>query len=105
MLDGYDFWLLLLSATLCSLTIYFSCRFIKRIYLSTPVARSNLLPAYSFSIGSMLFGLNNLSWVAMRPITGNQLSIPMLLASLFAAIFATFIVFANACENAFHLTP
>jgi diguanylate cyclase len=99
MLIGYDFWLLLLSATLCSLTIYFSCRFVKRIYLSTPVDRSTLLPAYSFSIGSMLFGLNNLSWVAMRPIASNQLSVPMLLASLFAAIFATFIVFANASEK------
>jgi diguanylate cyclase len=57
------------------------------------------LPIYSFTVGSMLFGLNNLNWVAMSPVASKQLSIPMLLASLFAAIFAVSIVFANASQK------
>lgn len=39
----------------------------------------------------------------MNPVIGNQISVPMILGSLFAAIFATFIVFANAIEKSLPL--
>jgi diguanylate cyclase len=100
MFDGYDFWLILLSVLITSITLYFSCSFITRIYLSTPAQKATLLPTYSVMIGSLLFCLDNLNWVAMQPVvTGAQFSVPMMLGSLFAAMFATFIVFSNASQK------
>jgi diguanylate cyclase len=99
MMDGYDFWLIMLTVLVTSATLYFSCSFITRIYISTSSERATLLPLYSITIGCMLFCMDNLNWIAMNPIVGSQLSIPMMLGSLFAAIFATFNVFANAIER------
>jgi diguanylate cyclase len=99
MLGGYDFWLILLSVLVTSATLYFSCSYITRIYLSTPAVRASLLPLYSITIGCMLFCMDNLNWVAMNPIAGSELSIPMILGSLFAAIFAIFNVFTIASEK------
>ena len=100
MLEGYDFWLILLSLLVTSVTLHLSCSFIKRIYLSTPTEKATLLPIYSVTIGCVLFCVDNLNWVAMQPgINSSQLSVPMMLASLFAALFATFNVFSNAGEK------
>ena len=99
MLAGYDFWLILLSALVTSATLYYSCSFITRLYLAAPADRATLLPLYSMTIGCMLFCMDSLNWVAMNPIVGSQLSIPLLLGSLFAAIFTTFNVFSNASEK------
>ena len=103
MLDGYDFWLMMLSTLVTSVTLFYSCSFITRIYLSTPAQQSTYLPIYSVCIGCILFCIDNLNWVAMNPVIGNQISVPMILGSLFAAIFATFIVFANAIEKSLPL--
>ena len=100
MLEGYDFWLILLSLLATSITLHLSCGFIKRIYLSTPTEKATLLPIYSVTIGCVLFCVDNLNWVAMQPvINSSQFSVPMMLASLFAAMFATFNVFSNAGEK------
>ena len=99
MLEGYDFWLISLSVLVTSATLYYSCSFITRLYLVAPADRSTLLPIYSMTIGCMLFCMDNLNWVAMNPIVGAQISVPMILGSLFAAIFATFNVFSNASEK------
>ena len=99
-LAGYDFWLILFSLLVTSITLQLSCSFIKRIYLSTPTEKATLLPTYSVTIGCILFCVDNLNWVAMQPvINSSQLSVPMMLASLFAALFATFNVFSNAGEK------
>lgn len=100
MLEGYDFWLILLSLLATSITLHLSCGFIKGIYLSTPTEKATLLPIYSVIIGCVLFCVDNLNWVAMQPvINSSQFSVPMMLASLFAAMFATFNVFSNAGEK------
>ena len=99
MLEHYDFWLILLSALVTSTTLFYSRSFISRIYLSTPADRATLMPIYSVTIGCMLFCMDNLNWVAMNPIVGTQLSVPMILGSLFAAIFAVFSVFSNSSEK------
>jgi diguanylate cyclase len=99
MLNGYDFWLIVLSVLVTSTTLYYSCNFVTRIYLSTPAVRTSLLPLYSITIGCMLFCMDNLNWVAMNPIVGSEFSLPMILGSLFAAIFATFNVFLTASEK------
>ena len=99
MLAGFDFWLITLSVLVTSATLHYSCSFITRIYLAAPADRSTLLPIYAITIGCMLFCVDNLNWVAMNPIVGAQFSAPMILGSLFAAIFATFNVFANASEK------
>ncbi len=99
MLEGYDFWLILLSVLVTSATLYYSCNFITRLYLVAPADRSTLLPIYAMTIGCMLFCMDNLNWVAMNPIVGAQFSVPMILGSLFAAIFAVFNVFSNASEK------
>ena len=83
MLEGYDFWLILLSLLASSVTLHLSCSFIKCIYLSTPTEKATLLPIYSITIGCVLFCVDNLNWVAMQPvINSSQLSVPMMLASL-----------------------
>ncbi len=99
MFEGYDFWLIILSVLVTSTTLYYSCNFITRIYLSAPSNKAGLLPIYSISIGCMLFCMDNLNWVAMNPIVGSQFSVPMMFGSLFAAIFATFNVFSSASEK------
>ena len=99
MLEGYDFWLISLSVLVTSATLYYSCSFITRLYFVAPTDRSTLLPIYSMTIGCMLFCMDNLNWVAMNPIVGTQISMPMILGSLFAAIFAVFNVFSNASEK------
>ena len=96
MLEGYDFWLILLSLLATSITLNLSCSFIKHIYLSTPTEKATLLPIYSVTIGCVLFCVDNLNWVAMQPvINSSQFSVPMMLASL----FATFSIFSNAGEK------
>ena len=99
MLEGYDFWLISLSVLVTSATLYYSCSFITRLYVAAPADRSTLLPIYAMTIGCMLFCMDNLNWVAMNPIVGAQFSVPMILGSLFAAIFAVFNVFSNASEK------
>ena len=100
MIEGYDFWLILLSACVSSVALYVSCHFVTRLYHSTPAQRKNLLPVYSITIGCVLFCLNNLNWVAMNPtLSDTSISYPMTFGSLLAAIFVTFIVFSNASEN------
>ena len=99
MLEGYDFWLILLSALVTSTTLFYSCSFVTRLYLAAPADKATLLPLYSITIGCMLFCMDNLNWVAMNPMVGAQFSVPMILGSLFAAIFATFNVFSNASEK------
>ena len=100
MLAGYDFWLILLSWLVTSITLHLSCSFIKCIYLSTPTEKATLLPIYTVTIGCVLFCVNNLHLLAMQAdINSSQLSVPMMLASLFAALFATFNVFSNASEK------
>ena len=99
MLEGYDFWLILLSVLITSTTLFYSCSFITRIYLSATADRAALLQLYSIIIGSMLFCLDNLNWVAMNPLVGSQLSVLMIFGSFFAAIFATFNVFSSASRK------
>ena len=100
MIEGYDFWLILLSACVSSIALYFSCRFVSHLYNSTLARRNNLLLIYSITIGCVLFFLNNLNWVAIKPILSDSpISYPMILGSLLAAIFATFTVFSNASEK------
>ena len=100
MLEGYDFWLILLSLLAISITLHLSSGFIKRIYLSTPAEKTILLPIYSITIGCVLFCVDNLNWVAIQPIiNSSQFSAPMLLASLFAAMLAAFNVFSHADEK------
>ena len=99
MTKGYDFWLIMLSVLMTSTTLFYSCNFIKRIYTATSSDRPTLLTIYSVTIGCMLFCMDNLNWVAMNPIVGDTLSVPMILGSLFAAIFAVFTVYANASEK------
>lgn len=99
MLENYDFWLILLSILVTSTTLFYSCNFIKRIFTSDAAIRANLLPIYSITIGSMLFCIDNLNWIAMNPLISSQLSISMIVGSLFAAIFATYNVFSNASEK------
>ena len=98
--QGYNFWLIALSAFVSSVALYFSCRFVTRLYSSTPAQRINLLPIYSITMGCILFCLDNLNWVAMKPTLSNtQLSSSMMLGSLLAAIFAAFTVFSHASEK------
>lgn len=104
MLENYDFWLILLSVLVTSITLFYSCNFITRIYVSVPANRAALLPLYSITIGSMLFCIDNLNWIAMNPLVGSTLSLPMIFGSLFAAIFATFNVFSNASEKHLPIT-
>ena len=99
MLENYDFWLILLSILVTSTTLFYSCNFITRIFLSAPAKKATLLPLYSITIGSMLFCIDNLNWIAMNPLVSSQLSFSMIFGSLFAAIFATFNVFSNASEK------
>ena len=99
MLENYNFWLILLSILVTSSTLFYSCNFIKRIFTTDPATRANLLPIYSITIGSMLFCIDNLNWIAMNPIISSQLSFSMIFGSLFAAIFATYNVFSNASEK------
>ncbi|MBC7756553.1 MAG: EAL domain-containing protein [Bdellovibrio sp.] len=99
MFDGYNFWLIFLSVLLTSIALFYSCNFIRRLYLSAPADKVALLPLYSITMGSMLFCIHNLNWVAMNPHVGSKLSIPMMSGSLFAAIFATFNILHNASER------
>ena len=99
MLEGYDFWLISLSVLVTSATLYYSCNFITRLYVAAPADIATLLPIYSMTIGCMLFCMDNLNWVAMNPIVSTQFSLPMILGSLFAAIFTTFNVFSHVIEK------
>jgi diguanylate cyclase len=99
MFNDYDFLLITLSMLVASLSAHYACNFIRRLYIATPTQRITLLPIYSCTIGAVLFCLNNLNWVAMHPINGDSLSIPMLFGSMFASMFAAYNVFSASTEK------
>ncbi len=100
MLEGYNLWLIALSACVSSFALFFSCRFVTRLHGALPAERNKLLAIYSINIGCILFCLDNLNWVAMKPTLSNHpISFTLIIGSLFAAIFVTFTVFSDASKN------
>jgi diguanylate cyclase len=91
MVIHYDFWLILLSALASSLAMFATFSFIHRLYLSTISSRNFLLPVYTLTVGSGLWGIDFINLLAFNNNAIFTFSLSYLFASWLAAIVVGFI--------------
>lgn len=78
---NYDIWLVLLSLLQCSLAMFVTFSFVKRIHLSNEAKRQLLLPVYSTAVGSGIWGIQFVNFIAFENHNTLQFSMPLMLAS------------------------
>jgi diguanylate cyclase len=83
---NYDIWLVLLSLVAGAIATFVTFSFITRLFHSTQTEKKFLLPVYAITVGSGIFGLHNLNWLALHAGEAKQLSLPLTFASFLAAI-------------------
>ena len=87
----YDIWLILLSTLASSLAMFATFSFVDRLYTSTAKGKKFLLPIYALTVGSGLWGIHFINWLAFHNSAKIQLSIPLLACSWLAAAVVGFI--------------
>ena len=70
----YDIWLVLVSQIASGLATYVAFAFISHLYRSSASAKLWLLPTYSVAIGSAIWGVHLLNWLASHTETALQFS-------------------------------
>ncbi len=96
---SYNIWLIFLSLTAGSFVAFIGFTFVARLYTSAQTAKSFLLPTYSVTVGSGIFGLHNLNWLAMHAGETMHFSIVLTLASYIAALFVGFTLCFTASKK------
>ena len=71
----YDIWLVLLSQIVSGLTTYVAFAFISHLYRSSSSTKQWLLPIYSVALGSSIWGVHFLNWLAFHSDTALQFSV------------------------------
>jgi diguanylate cyclase (GGDEF)-like protein len=89
---NYDIALILLSLAVGTIATFATFSFITRLFYSTQKGRKLLLPVYAITVGSGIFGLHNLNWLALHASDAKQFSFSLTFASLLAAILVGFII-------------
>ena len=93
---NYNVWLVLLSLLQCSLAMFVTFSFIKRIHLSSEADKQLLLPIYSIAVGSGIWGIHVVNFLAFENGDTLQFSTPLMLASWLFGRLIGFIV----CQTA-----
>ncbi len=88
---NYDIWLVLLSLAASCSAMFATFGFIERLYLSTARSKQMMLPIYTLAIGSGLWGIHLINWLAFHSGFSFNLSETFLLGSWLAALFVGFI--------------
>ena len=76
MVMQYDIWLILISQIASGLATYVAFGFISHLFRSSASAKLWLLPTYSVAIGSAIWGVHLLNWLASHTETALQFSTP-----------------------------
>ena len=63
---NYDIWLVLLSLAASCIAMFATFGFIERLYLSTARGKQILLPIYATAIGTGLWGIHSINWLAFH---------------------------------------
>jgi diguanylate cyclase len=100
---NYDIWLILLSLIAGSFVAFIAFNFVARLYISAQTDKSFLLPTYSITVGSGIFGLHNLNWLALHAGEAMRLSIALTFASYIAALFVGFALCYTASKKLIHM--
>ncbi len=90
---NYDILLVLLSLTASSFAMFASFNYVNRLYHSSATGRLFLLPIYSIAVGSGLWGIQFINWLAFHSGNAFQFSTPVMLASWLTSIFVGFILY------------
>ena len=88
---NYDIWLVLLSLAASCIAMFATFGFIERLYLSTAQSKQMMLPIYALAIGSGLWGIHLINWLAFHGGVSFNLSETFLLTSWLVALFVGFI--------------
>jgi two-component system, sensor histidine kinase and response regulator len=96
---NYDIWLVLLSLLQCSLAMFVTFSFVKRIYLSSEASKQLLLPIYSIAVGSGIWGIHVVNFLAFENGNTLQFSTPLMLASWLFGWLVGFILCRAACKK------
>ena len=88
---NYDIWLVLLSLAASCIAMFATFGFIERLYLSTARGRQILLPIYATAIGTGLWGIHLINWLAFHSEVSFNLSNTFIFTSWLAALFVGFI--------------
>jgi diguanylate cyclase len=81
----YDIWLVLLSLIASSCAMFATFGFVNRLYRSSAASRLFLLPMYAIAVGSGLWAIQFINWLAFDSDHVFLSSTPIMLASLAAA--------------------
>ena len=96
---NYNVWLVLLSLLQCSLAMFVTFSFIKRIHLSSEADKQLLLPIYSIAVGSGIWGIHVVNFLAFENGDTLQFSTPLMLASWLFGWLIGFIVCQTASKK------
>jgi diguanylate cyclase (GGDEF)-like protein len=86
-----DTWLILLSALASSLAMFATFGFVNRLYLSTVQTKKILLPIYALTVGSGLWSIHFINWLAFHHAATLDFSIPTMFGAYLAAVLVGFI--------------
>lgn len=84
-------WLILLSALASSLAMFATFSFVNRLYLSTAQTKKILLPIYALTVGSGLWGIHFINWLAFHHAATLDFSIQTMFGAYLAAVLVGFI--------------
>ena len=88
---NYDIWLVLLSLAASCIAMFATFGFVERLYLSTARSKQMMMPIYALAIGSGLWGIHLINWLAFHGGVSFKLSETFLLTSWLVALFVGFI--------------
>ena len=83
---SYDIWLVLISLLAGSLVTFITFSFVSHLYRSSVSNKRFLLPMYSITLGSAIWGLHFLNWLAFQSKGSLQTSTPLMASSWLIAM-------------------
>ena len=87
----YDIWLIMLSTLASSLAMFATFSFVNRLYLSTTEGKKFLLPIYALTVGSGLWGIHLINWLAFYSGAVDNFSVPLIFSAWLTAVLVGFI--------------
>jgi len=88
----YDIWLVLVSLLQSSLAMFVTFSFVNRLHYDSKTDKKFLLPIYSIAVGSGIWGIQFVNFLAFKDGGGFQFSIPVMLASWLTSWLVGFII-------------
>ncbi len=86
-----DIWLILLSALASSFAMFATFSFVNRLYLSTAPSKKILLPIFALTVGSGLWGIHFINWLAFHHGAALIFSAPTMFGAYLAAVLIGYI--------------